>query len=89
LGAPLAIALSAHLGLGLLCTLIAGWLMRVSVAGFASLVDIALEFVLCALDRRGAAAFIDRRDAQSCGHVQAACVRGISDRAPPLRPIVV
>jgi hypothetical protein len=82
LGGPPPVAAAAHVAVGLLCTLAAGWLMRVSVPRFALLVCSALV-VLCARGLKGAAVFVVRRDAASCNHAQAACVRRISGRAPP------
>jgi hypothetical protein len=86
LGGPPLIAAAAHVAIGLLCTLGAGWLMRVSVPHFASLVCSALGLVLCARALKGGAVFVVRRDPASCNAAQSACVRRISGRAPPFLP---
>jgi hypothetical protein len=83
LGGPPVVAVAAHAAVGLTCTLAAGWLMRVSVPHFASLVCSALDSVLCARRRTVGAVFLSRRDASTSAHAQGACVRRISGRAPP------
>lgn len=86
LGGPPVMAAGAHVAVGLICTLAAGWLMRVSVPHVASLVYSALDSVLCARRRtHGAAAWLSRRDAAASGAPQGGCVRRISGRAPPVR----
>jgi hypothetical protein len=86
LGGPPLVAIAAHVGVGIACTLAAGWLMRVSIPRFASLVSCALAFVLAARRIENRTAFIVRRDAASCDHGTDPCLRRISGRAPPFLP---
>jgi len=83
LGGPPIVSAAVHVAVGLICTLGAGWLMRVSVPHFASLVCSALEFVLCARSLTGGACFVVRRTASAFHHTQATPAGRISGRAPP------
>jgi hypothetical protein len=83
LGGPPVVSIAIHVAVGLACTLGAGWLMRVSVPRFASLVYGALAFVLCARNPKGRACFIVRRSAAAFHQTQAARSGRISGRAPP------
>lgn len=87
LGGPVPVGVSAHLAIGLACTLAAGWLMRVSAARFVRLVWIALEFVLCSRARAISAAFVPRGDGTVLPDAQSARARHIRERAPPFSPI--
>jgi hypothetical protein len=89
LGGPPLISIAIHVAVGAACTLGAGWLMRVSVPRFASLVCSALEFVLCDRGPQGAACFVVRRDAAAFH-----CAPGVrpgrhSGRAPPFLPLPI
>jgi hypothetical protein len=87
LGGPPLASSACHVAVGVLCTLGAGWLMRVSVPRFASLVCSALEFVLCARSPKGAPSFVVRRDAAVFHYAQTARAGRISGRAPPFFPL--
>ncbi len=89
LGGPPAASIALHLAVGIVCTLCAGRVMRASAVHVATLVCYALEFVLCARGLKGGAAYVVRRDAESCSHAQAAGVRHISGRAPPGSSVLV
>jgi hypothetical protein len=83
LGGPPPSSIAIHVLVGFVCTLAAGWLMRVSVPHFASLVCSALEFVLCARSIKVGSRFIVRRYAPAFHQAQAARAGRISGRAPP------
>src|SRR5664279_1362922 len=89
LGGPPAVSIVIHAALGAACTLGAGWLMRVSVPRFASLVCSALEFVLCDRSLRGVACFVVRRVAAAFHGAQAACAGRVTGRAPPVSPLPI
>ena len=87
LGGPPPASIAVHVLVGFVCTLAAGWLMRVSVPHFASLVCSALEFVLCARSIKVGFRFIVRRYAPAFHAAQAARAGRISGRAPPFSPL--
>jgi hypothetical protein len=89
LGGPAAPSIVIHVAVGLAFTLGAGWLMRVSVPRFASLVCSALDFVLSARRLKGATCFVVCRDGAAYHHAQIACPGRVSGRAPPLLPLPI
>ena len=89
LGGPPLVSIAIHVAIGAACTLGAGWLMRVSVPRFASLVCSALEFVLCARGPQSAACFVLRRDAVAFHHAPAVRSGRLSGRAPPFLPLPI
>jgi hypothetical protein len=84
LGGPIAFSLLTHAVIGAGCILLLKWFVRSMLATFASLVCIALEFILITRTYGVLGALLRRSEEPECHRAQAPHVRQIGERAPPL-----
>jgi hypothetical protein len=84
LGGPVWFSVATHIAIGVACTLLVARAMRVIARRCATIVSVALDFILCEHRRASAAQFTRRCHDSTERYTRHVFVRQVGERAPPL-----